>query len=210
MRRAQLLRQAFTFSAVALIALSGCGDPEDTPNASPQAVPGNSQIVEQATNGESEINIGDREIESEMKPVTSAELKGIWMGVAEETAVVLRFIGRESRQREGGVVEGEWLVDVPGHAIGSGLEFIDDAAAGVVELEVGLWSIETGESFRSSLGRVERGVSGQLYLSIYENETQPAYPKVNRIPLEHIGDHSKIEKEDIDRALAARKRPGAD
>ena len=143
-----------------------------------------------------------------MATVKSHELTGIWLGVADNTAVVIRFIGSESRQPGRAVVEGEWLVHVPGHTIGSGLEFIDDDVAGVVELEVGLWSTETGNSFRASLGRVERGVSGRLYLSIYANEAYPAYAAISRISLTHISDHPKIQQDDVDRMIAAGKQHG--
>ena len=137
----------------------------------------------------------------------SDELNG-FVGTADNVAVVIRFIGRESRQpNRRGTVEGEWTVHVPGHTIGSGLEFIDDEAAGVVELEVGLWNPETEKGRRASLGRVERGVSGRLYLSIYGNDSHAAYPTVSRISLKHISDHPKIQQEDVEQMLDAASHP---
>jgi hypothetical protein len=80
-----------------------------------------------------------------MVPVTSDELRGIWLGNVDNVAVVIRFIGREFRQPgRRSTVEGEWTVHMPGHTIGSALQFIDDETAGVVELEIGLWNTETG------------------------------------------------------------------
>ena len=52
-------------------------------------------------------------------------------------------------------------------------------------------------------------LSGRLNLSIYENEAHPAYPAVNRISLKHISDHPKIQQDDVDRMMAARKRDDA-
>ena len=208
MTRAKRRHRALTLAALLSVALFGCDDDghDDghSANEKAQRATAPSQVDEQpATDASSTVSTA-RAAETHMSPVKSHELKGIWLGVADKTAVVIRFIGSESRQPGRAVVEGEWFVNVPGHTIGSGLEFIDDDAAGVVELEVGLWSIETGKSFRASLGRVERGVSGRLYLSIYANEAHPAYPTINRISLTHISDHPKIQQDDVDRMLAAR------
>lgn len=203
--RAKRQRQALTLAALLSAAFSGCGDTGRSPNDTPDRASAPSHVDEQPATDASATVSPARAAETDMATVKSHELKGIWLGVADNTAVVIRFIGSESRQPGRAVVEGEWFVDVPGHTIGSGLEFIDDDAAGVVELEVGLWSIETGKSFRSSLGRVERGVSGRLYLSIYANEAHPAYAGISRISLTHISDHPKIQQDDVDRMLAAGK-----
>ncbi len=208
MTRARKQHQAITLAALLLSAFSGCGDVGHIANDKAEGASAQSHVDEPPASDASATAPTARAAETQMAAVKSHELNGIWLGVADNTAVVIRFIGSESRQPGRAVVEGEWLVDVPGHTIGSGLEFIDDDVAGVVELDVGLWSTETGNSFRASLGRVERGVSGRLYLSIYANEAHSAYPATSRISLTHISDHPKIQQEDVDRMIAAAKQHG--
>ena len=191
-------------TALLCLAFSGCGPSSihSTEPAEPASV--SSDVDSQPAAGDSAADFADRAPETDMVPVRSDELNGIWLGAADNVAVVIRFIGRESRQpNRRGTVEGEWTVHVPGHTIGSGLQFLDDETTGVVELEVGLWNTETGMSWRASLGRVERGVSDRLYLSIYENKAHAAYPAVARISLKHISDHPKIQQEDVDQMLVA-------
>jgi len=207
MTRAKGQHRVLTLAAIWFAAFSGCSDAGRSPNGTAERPSAPSHVDEQPATGAYSAVSTAHAAETHMATVKSHELKGIWLGVADNTAVVIRFIGSESRQPDRAVVEGEWVVDVPGHTIGSGLEFIDDDVAGVVELEVGLWSIETGKSFRSSLGRVERGVSGRLYLSIYGNDSHAAYPTVSRISLKHISDHPKIQQEDVKQMLDAASHP---
>jgi len=209
MTRAKRPHQALTLAGLLLAAFSGCDDAGHIVNDKAKGASAPSHADEQPASGASATAPTARAAETDMAAVKSHELNGIWLGIADKLAVVIRFIGSESRQPDRSILEGQWYVDVPGHTIGSGLQFIDEETAGVVELEVGLWNIETGNTFRASLGRVERGVSGRLYLSIYENEAHPAYPAVNRISLKHISDHPYIQQDDVDRMIAARKRDDA-
>ena len=209
MTRAKRYHQALTLAALLLAAFSGCGDAGYIANDKAEGASALSHVDERPASVAIATAPTARAAETDMAAVKSHELNGIWLGVTDNTAVVIRFIGSESRQPNRSILEGQWYVDVPGHTIGSGLQFIDEETAGVVELEVGLWNIEIGNTFRASLGRVERGVSGRLYLSIYENEAHPAYPAVNRISLKHISDHPYIQQDDVDRMIAAKKQRGA-
>ena len=132
MTQAKRQHQALTLAALLSAAFSGCGDAGRSPNGTAERTSSPSHVDEQPATDASATVSTARAAETQMA-VKSHELKGIWLGVAGNTAVVIRFIGSESRQPDHTIVEGEWLVHVPGHTIGSGLEFIDDDAAGVVE-----------------------------------------------------------------------------
>ena len=206
MRSAKGQHQALAFAVLWCAAFWGCGDSWSTSNEPAETLSASIQSERQPNAGASVEAFANRAAETDMVAVQSRELNGIWLGAADDLAVVIRFIGRASRQPgRPGTVEGEWFVELPGHTIGSGLQFIDDETAGVIELEVGLWNARTEETWRASLGRVERGVSGRLYLSIYENEAHPAYRAVNRMSLKHISDHPRIRQNDVDLMIAAWK-----
>ena len=127
--------QALTIAALWLAAFSGCGEAGRSPDTA-QSSSAPRHVDEQPATDDIRHRLDCSLPETHMATVKSHELTGIWLGVADNTAVVIRFIGSESRQPGRAVVEGEWLVHVPGHTIGSGLEFIDDDVAGVVEFKL--------------------------------------------------------------------------
>ncbi|HBE67977.1 MAG TPA: hypothetical protein DDW52_07490 [Planctomycetaceae bacterium] len=103
-------------------------------------------------------------------PVRSAELTGVWYGVSRETGVVIQFIGRQSREPSTrGVLSSKWIVHVDGGSISSAVEFVDNLQSGAVDLRVGMVNNETKEIFTASLGHIQRGNGGRLYLSINKN-----------------------------------------
>ena len=157
-------------------------------------------------------NIGNSDAVSEpvrfaSLPVQSAELTGVWYGVTRETGVVVRFIGRQSREPDTrGVVSGNWIVHVDRGSVCSAIEFVDNEQSGAVDLEVGMVSGETNELFTAGLGRIQRGSDGGLYLSIDENTSTDMYVPANHIRLQRIIDAVEITPATIKQMQAARER----
>lgn len=146
-----------------------------------------------ANAGEPEVPVTEK-----MRPVTSRELTGIWQGVTNDFGVVVQFIGRESRQHgKGPVHSGRWTVHIPRGSIGSALEFKDNEELGVVDLEVGRLNTKTKKRFRVLIGRVERGLSGQVYLTVFETIDRTRYPSIIRLPLTHVSSEQTIRPLDI-------------
>ena len=142
----------------------------------------------------------------ESTAVQSAELTGVWYGVTAETGVVIQFIGRQSREpNKRGVVSGKWIVHVDRGQIGSAIEFVDNPQSGTVDLEVGLVNNETEELFTASLGRIQRGVDGGLYLSIDKNTSSDMYVPAKRIRLQRANDAIEINRVNIEQMQAARE-----
>jgi beta-lactamase regulating signal transducer with metallopeptidase domain len=140
----------------------------------------------------------------EMRPVTSRELTGIWQGVAKDFGVLIQFIGRESRQPgKKGNLGGNWTVHVPRASIGSMLEFNDNQEAGVVDIEIGGIYTRTDQLFRDLSGRIERGQSGQLYLTVLKSKHQPKYPSILRLPLTRVSNNQEIGRKHVDQLCAA-------
>ena len=122
----------------------------------------------------------------------------------KDFGVLIQFIGRESRQHgKGPVHSGKWTVHVPRGTIGSALEFKDNSEAGAVDIEFSGFDTRTDQPFRSSLGRVERGLSGQLYLTVFKGERQTKYPSVRRLRLKRVSKDQTISRELIDQLRAA-------
>lgn len=189
-------RALIRFVLIAFV-LVGCGQSKrpsvvkesSTTHALDAAIPAKVAVVASA----------DRSASISTVPVQSSDLNGIWYGAADRTGVVIRFIGRQSRQPGSrGVASGKWVVHVPRGGISSRVEFIDNRKGDKVDLEVGLHNSDTKETFRASLGCVERGSDGLLYLSIHGTPHQSMYEPIKRIPLRFLGGHSEISRKDID------------
>jgi beta-lactamase regulating signal transducer with metallopeptidase domain len=141
-----------------------------------------------------------------MQPVTSRELTGIWQGVTDDFGVLIQFIGRESRlPGKKGVLSGKWTVHVPRGSIGSALEFNDNLETGVVDIEFAGFNTRTDKSFRASVGRIERGQSGQLYLTVLNSKELPKYPSILRLPLTHVSSEQAIQPRDIYHLFVAKE-----
>lgn len=146
----------------------------------------------------------DKIVTEEMQPVTSRELTGVWQGVTKDFGVLIQFIGRESRLNgKGPVHSGKWIVHVPRRGIGSALEFKDDSETGVVDIEFSGFDTTTDESVRTSVGRIERGRSGRLYLTVLTSKRLPKYPSVRRLRLKRVSNDQAISRELIDQFRAA-------
>jgi beta-lactamase regulating signal transducer with metallopeptidase domain len=146
----------------------------------------------------------EKHVTEEMRPVTSRELTGIWQGVTKDFGVLIQFIGRESRQPgKKGILSGRWTVHVYRASIGSALDFNDNQETGVVDIEFTGFDTRTGQSFRASIGRIERGLSGQLYLTVLKSKNQPMYPSIRRLPLTCVSNDQEIGRKHVDQLRAA-------
>ena len=158
--------------------------------------------AEQASN-ETLSNEYEASKTEKMQPVTSRELTGIWQGVTKDFGVLIQFIGRESRlPGKKGVLSGKWAVHIPRATIGSALEFKDNSEAGVVDIEFSGFDTKTDQPFRSSLGLVERGLSGQLYLTVLKGERQKKYPSVRQLRLNRVSNDLAIGRKHVDQLRA--------
>lgn len=141
----------------------------------------------------------------QMQPVRSVELTGIYLGKSDDFGVLLRFIGRASKvPGKKAIREGRWEVSVPMASIGSTFELTDNETTGAIDLHVGFGA----GKWDQPVGKVERGVSGTLYLTTYRATIQKHYRFLDRIPLRKVSDHKFIEKED--RQLLATTKNSAD
>ena len=137
----------------------------------------------------------------QMQPVKSSQLTGIWQGSAKGVAVQIRCIGTQSRIPGRRVtMEGELDGDVPQSRIGAVIGFSDNAS-GAIDLTISSYIPKTGESFVTPVGRLERGTTGNLYLTIIPSERHSKYPSVERIRLIRVGDQTRLRGSDLDKLI---------